>query len=61
LTISRQLWGQNGLKIYLYGLNSILNYNVEEILFDGNFNIQNEDILYVEMELSTKAEITIQE
>jgi hypothetical protein len=31
--------------------NSILNDDVEEILFDGNFNIQDEEILYVEMEL----------
>ena len=31
--------------------NSILNDNVEEILFDGNFNIQDEEILYVELEL----------
>jgi hypothetical protein len=31
--------------------NSILNEDVEEILFDGNFNIQDEEILYVEMEL----------
>ncbi|MDQ6482624.1 hypothetical protein [Dyadobacter sp. LHD-138] len=30
---------------------SILNDDVEEILFDGNFNIQDEEILYVEMEL----------
>lgn len=29
----------------------ILNDEVEEILFDGNFNIQDEEILYVEMEL----------
>lgn len=28
--------------------NSILNDDVEEILFDGNFNIQEEEILYVE-------------
>lgn len=31
--------------------NSILNNDVEEILFDGNFNIQDEEILYVELEL----------
>lgn len=31
--------------------NSILNDDVEEILFDGNFNIQDEEILYVELEL----------
>jgi len=31
--------------------NSILNDEIEEILFDGNFNIQDEEILYVEMEL----------
>lgn len=31
--------------------NSMLNDNVEEILFDGNFNVQDEEILYVEMEL----------
>lgn len=31
--------------------NSILNDEVEEILFDGNFNIQDEEILYVEMKL----------
>lgn len=31
--------------------NSILNDDVEEILFDGNFNIQDEEILYVVMEL----------
>jgi hypothetical protein len=31
--------------------NSILNDEVEEILFDGNFNIQDEEILYVEMQL----------
>ena len=30
---------------------SILNSDVEEILFDGNFNIQDEEILYVEMQL----------
>jgi hypothetical protein len=33
--------------------NSMLNDDVEEILFDGNFNIQEEEILYVEMELPT--------
>jgi len=31
--------------------NSLLNNDVEEILFDGNFNIQDEEILYVEMNL----------
>lgn len=31
--------------------NSILNDDVEEILFDGNFNIEDEEILYVEFEL----------
>ena len=31
--------------------NSILNDDVEEILFDGNFNIQDEEILYVELHL----------
>lgn len=31
--------------------NSILNDDVEEILFDGNFNIQDEEILYVELQL----------
>jgi len=31
--------------------NSMLSGDVEEILFDGNFNIQDEEILYVEMEL----------
>lgn len=31
--------------------NSILNDDVEEILFDGNFNIQDEEISYVEMVL----------
>jgi len=31
--------------------NSILNDDVEEILFDGNFNVQDEEILYVELEL----------
>lgn len=31
--------------------NSILNDDMEEILFDGNFNIQDEEILYVELEL----------
>lgn len=31
--------------------NSLLNDDVEEILFDGNFNIQDEEILYVELEL----------
>lgn len=30
---------------------SILNNDVEEILFDGNFNIQDGEILYVEMDL----------
>lgn len=31
--------------------NSILNDDVEEILFDGNFNIENDEILFVNMEL----------
>lgn len=31
--------------------NSILNDGVEEILFDGNFNIEDDEILYVEMDL----------
>lgn len=31
--------------------NSMLSDEIEEILFDGNFNIQDEEILYVEMEL----------
>lgn len=31
--------------------NSILNEDVEEILFDGNFNIQDEEILYVALQL----------
>ncbi len=31
--------------------NFILNDDVEEILFDGNFNIQDDEILYVEMDL----------
>lgn len=31
--------------------NSILNDDVEEILFDGNFNVQDEEMLYVELEL----------
>ena len=31
--------------------NAFLNEDVEEILFDGNFNIQDEEILYVELEL----------
>ncbi|MFV8364923.1 hypothetical protein [Flavobacterium sp. XS1P27] len=31
--------------------NSILNDDVEEILFDGNFNIEDDEILFVNMEL----------
>lgn len=31
--------------------NAILNDDVEEILFDGNFNIENDEILFVNMEL----------
>lgn len=31
--------------------NSMMNEDVEKIHFDGNFNIQDEEILYVEMEL----------
>ena len=37
--------------VFINIANSILNDDVEEILFDGNFNIQDEEILYVEMEL----------
>lgn len=31
--------------------NSMMNDEVEEILFDGNYNVQDEEILYVNMEL----------
>lgn len=33
--------------------NSMLNDDTEEILFDGNFNVQDDEILYVEMKLPT--------
>jgi hypothetical protein len=38
--------------VFVTSGNSILNEDVEEILFDGNFNIQDEEILYVELQLS---------
>ncbi len=37
--------------VFLENGNSILNNNTEEILFDGNYNIQDEEILYIEFNL----------
>ncbi|MCP9757248.1 DUF4868 domain-containing protein [Lacihabitans sp. CCS-44] len=37
--------------VFINNGNAFLNEDVEEILFDGNFNIQDEEILYVEFEL----------
>lgn len=38
-------------EVFINSGNSILNERVEEILFDGNFNIQEEEILYVKLAL----------
>ncbi|MET4081553.1 hypothetical protein ABIB40_001502 [Pedobacter sp. UYP30] len=38
-------------KVFINIGSSVLNDDVEEILFDGNFNIQDEEILYVELQL----------